>query len=358
MAYANYANAVIQGALPMSPGPILERPHRVARSELLDILRKDLPPASLHTAKRLRSLERSSSDGTYSLRFEDGTVAHADLVVGADGIHSTCRSHLQRTLGRDLDEPIYSGQTVYRALIPRSAFLDDLEVHDILFGDGHRSINFRGPGKHFLFFAVGHGGKHGNVVAFIPEERELSESWSAKGKISELQRELEGWCKPVRRVVEEMGKISSECLKQALYYRKSLDKWTDGTLVLLGDAAHPILPHQGQGTAMAIGASRLPSSSILFCGFSLMSLAEDGVALAMLLKGATRATLAERLNAFVRLRKPRTDRMLQTSIAMGKVSSSATLTEHEKSMMTDRSWIWYGSFNLSVSEVQPQPDTG
>ena len=121
----------------------------------------------------------------------------------------------------------------------------------------------------------------------------------------------------------KMSKMSHDCMKQALYYRQPLQKWHDGNLVLLGDAAHAILPHQGQGTGMAV---------------------EDAVALALLLRNAKRPSLPYLLQAYQEVRKPRTDAMLAASIAMGKVSSSPNadneISAHDRQMMSERDWIW------------------
>lgn len=204
LAYADYRTGETVSAL-QSSGAVHERSHRVPRSEMLDILRAPLDPERLHTAKKLVKLNKE--EHFYRLHFADGTEVDADLVVAADGIHSSCRRYLQDTYDIPPDNPVYGGQVVYRALVPREMFSDDMQ--NILFRD-QRACTFRGPYRHFLVFAVGEKGKLLNVVAFIPEEREenSSESWTARGDVSELQRELTGWCKPVQAVVQA---VSPDC---------------------------------------------------------------------------------------------------------------------------------------------------
>lgn len=87
------------------------------------------------------------------------------------------------------------------------------------------------------------------------------------------------------RVVDLLDKVET-CFWWGLYDRRPLQSWTRGRLVLLGDAAHPMLPHLGQGANQAI---------------------EDGVALAVLLEGCSSATVVDVLPRYERLRRARTD---------------------------------------------------
>jgi salicylate hydroxylase len=136
-----------------------------------------------------------------------------------------------------------------------------------------------GPKKHFLVFPV-RGGEMVNYVGFVPTDEEMKESWSAPGDPEVLRREFEGWDARVGKVLKQVDRT----FRWALYDREPLPTWTKGRLSLLGDAAHPMLPHLGQGANQAI---------------------EDGAALAALLAGADAASAPARLLAYDKLRRER-----------------------------------------------------
>jgi salicylate hydroxylase len=136
-----------------------------------------------------------------------------------------------------------------------------------------------GDGKHFMVFPVRRG-ELLNYVGFVPTNNETVESWSAIGDRDELAASFAGWDP---RVTELLDKVES-CFWWGLYDRKPLRKWINGHLALLGDAAHPMLPHLGQGANQAI---------------------EDGTALAVLLQKCN-GDVNEALQKYEALRRPRT----------------------------------------------------
>jgi salicylate hydroxylase len=136
-----------------------------------------------------------------------------------------------------------------------------------------------GPSKHFLVFPVRHGAMV-NYVGFVPTDEEMKESWSAPGDPQVLRREFEDWDPRIREVLRQVDKT----FRWALYDREPLPTWTKGRLTLLGDAAHPMLPHLGQGANQSI---------------------EDGMALATLLARAEGAAIPAALQAYERLRRER-----------------------------------------------------
>lgn len=143
-----------------------------------------------------------------------------------------------------------------------------------------------GDGKHFMVFPL-RSGTLVNYVGFIPTNSQTAESWSAVGDRDELAASFAGWDP---RVTELLSRVET-CFWWGLYDRKPLSTWTNGRLALLGDAAHPMLPHLGQGANQAI---------------------EDGTALAVLLEGLDQsAPIADVLQRYEALRRPRAS-MVQT----------------------------------------------
>jgi salicylate hydroxylase len=136
-----------------------------------------------------------------------------------------------------------------------------------------------GPSKHFLVFPVRHGTMV-NYVGFVPTDEEMKESWSAPGDPAVLRREFEGWDPRIGNVLQQVDKT----FRWALYDREPLPTWTKGRLTLLGDAAHPMLPHLGQGANQSI---------------------EDGMALATILAQVDTSAVPASLLAYERLRRER-----------------------------------------------------
>ncbi len=235
------------------------------RADLLNVLAAAIPAGAIHTGHRCVALHQDGR--TARLEFANGATAEADVVIAADGIHSALQRYVVPP-----SPPEYSGSRAYRGLVPREklpAWRD--EAHQVWMGDG----------KHFMVFPV-RSGKLLNYVGFVPTSSQTVESWSAIGDRDELAASFAGWDAPV---TELLSKVES-CFWWGLYDRAPLPAWTSGRLALLGDAAHPMLPHLGQGANQAV---------------------EDGVALAVLLEGRDPAEVPEILPRYEAFRRVRTD---------------------------------------------------
>jgi len=217
------------------------------------------------------------------------------------------------------DEAIYSGQVAYRGLIPME-YLDE-ETREW----ARDTTNFSGQRRHVLTYPIGPNYRTLNIVAFMPEERQGDESWTSQGSLDDLSNEVAGWTEQIQRIMTAWKRFQKTTMKQALYEHKPLSHWTDSDvhLVVLGDAAHAMLPHQGQGTGQAI---------------------EDGVTLALCLQGVNHSNIRKRLDYYFHLRKDRTDRVVTTSRDAGRVASSAhpdKRTPIDLEAMKQRwQWLW------------------
>jgi len=167
-------------------------------------------------------------------------------------------------------KPVFHGTISYRGLVARERLphwpMDRWQM-------------WAGPSRHFLVFPVRHGTMV-NYVGFVPTDQEMKESWSAPGDPAVLRREFDGWDPRIGQVLQQVDKT----FRWALYDREPLPTWTKGRLTLLGDGAHPMLPHLGQGANQSI---------------------EDGMALALLLAQADPRALPQSLLAYERLRRQR-----------------------------------------------------
>jgi salicylate hydroxylase len=233
------------------------------RADFVDFLAANLPAGVVHTGHRAIRLEQNTD--VARVEFANGTTAEAEVVVAADGIHSVLRPYVVPP-----SRPVFHGTICYRGLISR----DRLPNWPM-----DRWQMWAGPSKHFLVFPVRHGTLV-NYVGFVPSDEEMKESWSAPGDPSVLRSEFEGWDPRIGNVLQQVDKT----FRWALYDREPLPTWTKGRLTLLGDAAHPMLPHLGQGANQSI---------------------EDGMALATILAQVDTSAVPASLLAYERLRRER-----------------------------------------------------
>ena len=236
----------------------------VHRADLIDALRGKLEASAVHVGKRALRVEQSKGGATVA--FADGSEASADVVVGADGIHSVIRSVVTEP-----SRPTFSGMVAYRGTVAADALTG--------WPTGLFEV-WMGPGRHFLTFPV-RGGAVINFVGFVPADDEMRESWSAPGSPAQLRSEFDAWD---GRLLELLDNVQATN-RWGLYDREPLDTWYRGRVCLLGDAAHAMLPHVGQGANQAI---------------------EDAVVLAELLAHAAPSDVEEALAEYERARLPRT----------------------------------------------------
>lgn len=269
------------------------------RPDLISMLADGLPPGTVTTGRRCVGFHQDADRAT--LEFAGGERITADLVVAADGIHSA----LQRFVVEPSD-PVFSGTVAYRGVIPSDSVPD--------YPDTVSSM-WLGEGRHFLVFTL-RGGKMINFVGFVPSDDEMHESWSAPGDPATLAREFLGWDPMIQRIIEQVDTT----FRWGLYDREPLSRWSNGRLVLLGDAAHPMLPHMGQGANQSV---------------------EDAVALATLLEGVGRADLPEAMRRYESLRLERASRVQDSSRRGGLVFDGGDTPEREgklQSTVSDLLW--------------------
>jgi|EndMetStandDraft_4_1072995.scaffolds.fasta_scaffold16958_2 salicylate hydroxylase len=248
----------------------------VHRADLIEVLRQQLPDRVFHLGARCTAVETGDRGARAS--FADGTSMEADLVVGADGIRSAVRGSL---FGQDA--PRFTGSVCWRGLVPIDAFPSGLISTDLTI--------YMGPRSHVVHFMV-RGGELVNFVAHVETDAWREESWTQECDRSEVMDTFAGWHEPLLRLLGS----SQRYYKWALYDRDPLDRWSKGRATLLGDAAHAMLPHIGQGACMAI---------------------EDGYALAALIAQLP-DDVPEALRHYERLRLPRTRRAVLEARARGK----------------------------------------
>ncbi len=260
----------------------------VHRADLIDVLATAVPDSAIHTGHRLQGLEQDEAGVT--LRFENGATARADVVIGADGIHSVVRPHVVGEVAL----PRSSKTAAYRALVPVTGE-DDWE-----WGTSKMWI---GPGKHFLVYPI-RADRLINVVAVVPAHGGEQDSWTAPGDPEQLAAEFAGWDPVVTSLIERV----TNTFQWGLFDRPPLSSWISGRLALLGDAAHAMLPHLGQGGSQTI---------------------EDAFALAAALEGVSVQDAPAALQRYEGLRLDRANAVQLASLEAGHLYDSVAEEDYD-----------------------------
>jgi 2-polyprenyl-6-methoxyphenol hydroxylase-like FAD-dependent oxidoreductase len=280
------------------------------RADLHEALAAAIPANGIHLDKKLVGLEQAK--GQVKLVFADGTYVHADAVVGADGVHSAVRDII---IGAD--EPFHKGRIAYRAIFSS----DLLQGKDI----GLSRTKWWGTDRHIVVYYTRANRTELYFVTSVPEPADwlTRESWSAKGDVRELRKAYEGFHPDVRAVLE----ACPDCHKWAILERKPLRRWSDGRVVLLGDACHAMTPYMAQGGATAI---------------------EDAAILARCLEEVQGEAIEDAFHRYEAHRKPRTSRIQA-------ISSANTWM---KSGDEDTSWLYgYDAWSIPLNPTEPDVET-
>lgn len=211
-------------------GPYLQ----LHRADLMDGLIASFGADNCEMGKTLTGL--SQDENGVELRFEDGSSAEADIVIGVDGLRSVIRDILF-----DTPEPEFSGHVAWRALIPGSKLGPRATERT--------NVNHIGAGQNLVTYPV-RGTELVNLVALTRADGWVEESWNAKAHPSELAAIFDGWTDYVTEAIAAIGE--DDLYRWGLFIRTPLKQWVKGRVALLGDAAHPMLPYMGQGASSAI----------------------------------------------------------------------------------------------------------
>jgi len=238
----------------------------VHRADLLDILARALPASAIKLDTKCIAVEPGERSAV--ARFADGSAIEADLVVGADGIHSVVRTSLFGP-----EAPRFTGCVCWRGLVPADSLPRDWNFND--------STAWMGPYGHVVHYFVRRGALL-NIVAHYDSDAWTEESWTRRAERQELMETYRGWNEALLRLFA----AGDQYYKWALYDREPLARWSKGRATLMGDSAHAMLPYLAQGACMAI---------------------EDGYVLAAAIANAAE-DLSAALAQYEALRIPRTRR--------------------------------------------------
>ena len=241
----------------------------IRRSVLTKVLSGGLADGTLHHGVSASELI-ATADGV-RVMLSDGTTRDAAAVVGADGTRSVVARHLNGPLSHR-----YVGYTAWRG-VAHCTIDPDLSGETV------------GPGLEF-----GHVPLGDDLTYWFATERTPEGRSSPQGELTYLKHKFADWADPVPAVLAATA--DDEVLRNDLYDREQARQWSRGPIVVVGDAAHPMRPHMGQGGCQAI---------------------EDAAILARFAVGTD--DLAAAFARFAAFRRPRVRWLVRESATLGRI---------------------------------------
>jgi salicylate hydroxylase len=204
--------------------------HFMHRADLIDLLLTAARDAGveLQLLQKIKSVDLSGPRPL--LLTQQGASREADLLIGADGLHSVLRQALNGTVA-----PFFTHQVAWRALVPASA--EDPPVAEV----------HMGRGRHLVSYPL-RGGQLRNIVAVEERRRWAEESWSLRDDPMELRLAFEGFGPRVQGWLDQVQDV----WLWGLFRHPVAKRWHGQGAAILGDAAHPTLPFLAQGANMAL----------------------------------------------------------------------------------------------------------
>ncbi|MEL7131069.1 MAG: FAD-dependent monooxygenase [Pseudomonadota bacterium] len=202
--------------------------HRADLIEALALRLRQLDDSAIQTG---RSVAGYTADG--AVLFEDGTKEHGDLVVGADGLHSVIRRQM---LGADA--PRFTGNVAWRAVVP---------MEDLAITPPPTACVWAGDRRHAVTTRL-RAGMLANFVGIVEQPQPAPEGWQIEGSRDEAAAAFARWDPVISGLIAKAPVLN----RWALFDRAPLPRWHAGRVVLLGDAAHPMLPSMAQGAVQAL----------------------------------------------------------------------------------------------------------
>jgi salicylate hydroxylase len=241
------------------------------RSDLLAVLLaacEAQPLIGLEADRAVVAIE-DLGDGARA-RCGDGAVYDTDLLIGADGLRSTVRGLITD------DQPICSEYVAYRGTLPMAQMSSHAGLDNV--------VMWVGPQMHFVQYPVRRGELYNQVAVFrSPRYRPDSDDW---GTVEEFDAHYAQTCAYVR----DCAKLMWRDKRWPMYDRKPIPSWSRGRVVLMGDAAHPMLQYAAQGACQAIEDAAALAAALADCP------GPHGVAAALARYQARRAPRATRVS--------------------------------------------------------------
>lgn len=201
----------------------------VHRADLVDLL-ADAARAAGVKLRLLQKVAHVDATDAPVVHLSNGATLSADLVVGADGLHSQARAALN-----GVDRPFFTRQVAWRAVVPNAAQLPaEAQV-------------FMGKGQHLVCYPL-RGGASVNIVAVQERDAWADEGWHHADAPANLRAAFAGFGGVARDLLAAVDDLRL----WGLFRHPVAPIWHKGAVAILGDAAHPTLPFMAQGANMAL----------------------------------------------------------------------------------------------------------
>ncbi|SPJ32208.1 salicylate 1-monooxygenase [Kushneria phyllosphaerae] len=310
----------------------------VHRADFLDSLVACLPEGIARFGKRC--CEVAQHEAGVSLSFTDGTHVECDVAIGCDGIKSVLRDHVLPPEQHPDIGPRFSGTYAYRGLVPRATLEAELERRQADVRLARVPQMLLGQDRHILTFPV-KDGEVVNVVAFdtdstgIRPRAAVADAWVENVTQADMLAAFSDWGEGTQAILG--------CIKQptrwALHDIAPLSSYHRGRVLLIGDAAHAMLPHQGAGAGQAL---------------------EDAWVLSCLLgnPACDRARVNAVLAEFDRTRRPHSSEVQRTSFEAGELYErrgpwrTCSDTELARELETRFDWLWSADPQHTINDIQ------
>ncbi|KKK26655.1 hypothetical protein ARAM_002541 [Aspergillus rambellii] len=212
----------------------------VHRADYHDILLKEAERLGAVVELDAEVVDVDVSETKVTLR--SGKVIAGDVIVGADGLSSVVRDKVLNTPVA----PFETGDLAYRATfsLEQLQALNDPEIEKLC--QRHTVTLWMGPDRHCVFYPI-RNGKEYNLVLLRPDNLPTNVR-TTQGDLDEMKESFTGWDEVVTKIVSCVPSV----LKWKLMHLQELDCWQKNCTTLIGDACHPTLPYQAQGSAMAV----------------------------------------------------------------------------------------------------------
>jgi salicylate hydroxylase len=225
----NYSNSAIVATLDVSPQTGGQNYHFIHRADLVACLLSAARQAGVQVRLQ-HKVKQVQTSVIPQVVLTNGATMMADLVVGADGLHSCVRPVLNRPAA-----PRFTGQVAWRALVPRQSHgLAQVQL-------------YMGPGRHLVTYPL-RGGQLVNVVAVQERANWAADGWQHRDDPQNLRRAFADFSPDVQELLRSVDNLHL----WGLFRHPVARNWYQDHAVLLGDAAHPTLPFLAQGANMAL----------------------------------------------------------------------------------------------------------